>query len=152
MTPRRPGRPAPTLTAAERIATLGTLGTWGALGTWRALAAVILPALVLTSVSILVSTLVPATALAQQPPKLESLPPPPPPPPGLGPDSGDRPIEIGPAPNDKVEEIVVDGQRSLKVTTPGGKVYYMVPDPAENVGTRGPGTNLRVPKWVIKEF
>ena len=121
--PRRPGRPASTLTLAA-----------------FALGVTLVPAFV------------PATALAQQPPKLESLPPPPPPPPGLAPDSGDRPIEIGPGPNDKVEEIVVDGQRSLKVTTPGGKVYYMVPDPAENVGTKGPGPNLRVPKWVIKEF
>jgi hypothetical protein len=99
----------------------------------------------------LLSAGVPGTALAQQPPKLEPLPPPPPPPPGVNPDS-EPPIEIGPGPNDKVEEFMIDGQRGMKVTTPQGRVYYLVPDSAENVGTQGPVSHGRVAKWLIKEF
>lgn len=94
---------------------------------------------------------VPSTALGQAP-RLEPLPEAPPPPPGVANDSSDSPIRIGPGTQDKVEEVTVDGQRGMKVTTPQGGVYYMVPAPADSVGTQPPGSRLRVPLWVIKEF
>jgi hypothetical protein len=94
-------------------------------------------------------------AAAQQPPKLEPLPAPPPPPPGVDQDSStEQPVQITPGPNDKVEETVVNGRRTVRVTTPQGLVYYLIEDP----GVGGPGRRegldqgLRVPMWVIKEF
>ena len=77
----------------------------------------------------------PALGQTQQPPKLEPLPPPPPPPPGVAADSGQGAIRIGPGASDQVEEIMVDGERGMKVTTPQGGVYYLVPDPADKFGT-----------------
>lgn len=94
---------------------------------------------------------VPSTALGQSP-RLEPLPEVPPPPPGVVTDSSDSPIRIGPGTQDKVEEVTVGGQRGMKVTTPQGGVYYMMPAPDDAVGTQPPGSRLRVPLWVIKEF
>ncbi len=92
-------------------------------------------------------------ALAQAPmPRLEPLPEPPPPPPSVAVDSGDSPIRISPGAQDKVEDVVVDGQRGERVTTPQGGVYYVTPDPVGRIGTQAPGANLRVPQWVVKEF
>lgn len=96
--------------------------------------------------------MVPSTALGQQAPRLEPLPDAPPPPPSVATDSSDSPIRIGPGSQDKIEEVVVDGQRGMKVTTPQGSVYYLMPAPADSVGTHSPGSRLRVPLWVIKEF
>lgn len=94
-------------------------------------------------------------AVAQQLPKLEPLPAPPPAPPGADADtSAERPVQITPGPNDKVEETVVDGRRTVRVTTPQGNVYYLV----EDAGLGGPGRRdgldqrIAVPRWVIKEF
>ena len=67
-------------------------------------------------------------------------------------DSGDSPIRISPGPEDRVEDVVVDGVRGQKVTTPQGNVYYMLPDPVGRIGTQAPGSNVRVPQFVIKEF
>ena len=98
-----------------------------------------------------VPAVAPSTALGQAP-RLEPLPEPPPPPPSVATDSSDSPIRIGPGEQDKVEEVTVGGQRGMKVTTPQGGVYYMMPAPDDGVGTQPPGSRLRVPLWVIKEF
>ena len=46
----------------------------------------------------------------------------------------------------------MDGQRGVKVTTPDGGVYYLMPD-QRDAGIRPPGdTGLRVPMRVIKQF
>ena len=95
-----------------------------------------------------------ATSLwAQQPPKLEPLPEPPALPPGVVTEApGDTPIRITPGLNDQIEEIVVDGQRTIRVTTPTGLVYYLKDDPAitPRGGTIDP--RIRVPLWVIQTF
>jgi hypothetical protein len=93
------------------------------------------------------------SSLAQQPPRLEPLPEPPPPPPGVAIEApGEQPIRITPGENDLIEEIVVDGQRVIKVTQPSGKIYYLQEDPANPSARDGLGNRLRVPMWVIKEF
>lgn len=92
---------------------------------------------------------------AQQPPKLEPLPEPPPPPPGVEEEQPGEPgVEIQPGPNDQVEEIVVNGQRVVRVTRPGGSVYYLVEDRGDGAGVRNGSLDigLRVPAWVIRQF
>jgi hypothetical protein len=94
-------------------------------------------------------------AFAQQPPKLEPLPEPPPPPPGVITEgTGDQPVTISPGPNDVVEDLVIDGKRAIKVTQPGGRVYYLVQvEASSNRDVRtGLGGGVRAPTWVIKEF
>jgi len=95
-----------------------------------------------------------ATALwAQQPPKLEPLPEPPSLPPGVASEApGDSPVQITPGVNDQVEEIVIDGKRTIRVTTPTGLVYYLKDDSS---GTPRGGIidqPVRVPMWVIQTF
>ncbi len=89
--------------------------------------------------------LLPLAVIAQQPLKLEPLPPPPPP--GAEADSLEAPIRITPGANELIEESVIDGKRIVRVTTPGGAVYYLRDDmPA------GVNQGIRIPLWVIKEF
>jgi len=93
-------------------------------------------------------------AAAQQPPRLEPVPPPPPPPPGVeGEQPGEPSVEIR---NDKeqVEETVVNGQRVVRVTQPGGAVYYIIEDRGDGPGLRNESLDigLRVPAWVIRQF
>ncbi len=91
---------------------------------------------------------------AQQPPKLEPLPVPPPPPPGLQDESvSEAPVRITPGANEQVEETFVEGKRILRVTTPGGAVYYL----RENLGDTGLGRDsldqgIGAALWVIQEF
>lgn len=90
---------------------------------------------------------------AQQPPKLEPLPPPPPAPPGLQEDAlGERPIRITPGVNEQIEETVIDGRRVLRVTTPGGAVYYLRGDLDAGLPREGLDQRIRVPLWVVHEF
>ncbi|MBI2315621.1 MAG: DUF2782 domain-containing protein [Betaproteobacteria bacterium] len=91
---------------------------------------------------------------AQQPPKLEPLPAPPPPPPGIQEDTlGERPIRITPGVNEQIEETVIDGRRVLRVTTPGGAVYYLRGDLGEaGLPREGLDQRIRVPLWVVHEF
>ncbi len=98
--------------------------------------------------------LLPLALHAQQPPKLEPLPPPPPPPPGAETDSTETPIRITPGAAEQIEEIVIDGKRVVRVTTPGGAVYYLRDDLGESPGGRRDSLDqgIRVPLWVIKEF
>jgi hypothetical protein len=88
-------------------------------------------------------------------PKLEPLPDVPPPPiiaPGAEAPLGQESITITPGPDDKVEEVVLNGQRAVKVTTPDGSVYYLMPD-QRDAGIRPLGdTGLRVPMRVIRQF
>ena len=90
---------------------------------------------------------------AQQPPKLEPLPEPPPVPPGVAVEApGDAPVRIAPGLNDQVEEMVIEGKRVIRVTTPGGLVYYLRDDSAANAGAGVIDRPLRVPLWVIHTF
>lgn len=95
-----------------------------------------------------------ATALmAQQPPKLDPLPEPPPPPPGVAVEGpGDAPIRISPGLSDQVDEIVVEGKRVVRVTTPGGLVYYLKDDPAMTPRGGTIDQLIRAPLWVIHSF
>jgi len=97
---------------------------------------------------------VPLAVIAQQPPRLDPLPPPPPPPPGSEADVSEAPVRITPGPNDRIEEIVIDGKRVLRVTTVRGAVYYLRDDLGESPGGRRDSLDrgLRVPLWVIHEF
>ena len=89
---------------------------------------------------------------AQQPPKLEPLPEPPPVPPGVAVEApGDAPVRIAPGPDDQIDELVVEGKRVIRVTTPSGLVYYLKDDAPMTMG----GANdkpMRVPMWVIHNF
>lgn len=101
---------------------------------------------------LLISALVPVLTMAQ--PRLEPVPPPPPAPVAPINDAalGDTPVTISPGPNDRVEDVVVNGERGLKVTTPDGSVYYLLPD-QRDTGLRPFGdTGLRVPMQVIRQF
>jgi hypothetical protein len=91
---------------------------------------------------------------AQQPPRLEPIPVPPPPPPGSEPDASEAPVRITPGANEFIEEIVIDGQRVVRVTTPGGAVYYLRDDLGQSPGGRRDSLDqgVRVPLWVIQEF
>ena len=91
---------------------------------------------------------------AQQPPRLDPLPQPPPPPPGMQDDAiGERPIRITPGANEQIEETIIEGKRVIRVTTPGGAVYYLREDIGET-GIRRDNfdSGLRIPLWVIQEF
>jgi uncharacterized protein DUF2782 len=92
---------------------------------------------------------------AQQPPKLEPLPEPPPPPPGIDSEQpGDSPVVINGDENEQTEETVVNGQRVVRVTRPGGSVYYLIEDRGDGPGVRNESLDigLRVPAWVIRQF
>jgi len=94
-------------------------------------------------------------AAAQQPPKLEPLPEPPPPPPGVDSEQpGEQGVEIQPNGNEQTEETVVNGQRVVRVTRPGGAVYYIIEDRGDGPGIRNESLDigLRVPAWVIRQF
>src|SRR3954468_4742499 len=95
-----------------------------------------------------------SAALAQQPPRLEPLPEPPPLPPGVINEApSDQPVNINPGPNDRIEEFLVEGKRTIKVTQPGGKVYYLQEqDVGPTVTADGLAPRVRPPLWVIKEF
>ncbi len=89
---------------------------------------------------------------AQEPPKLEPLPPPPSPPPGVANDISEAPIRISPGANDQVEDVTIDGQRGVKVTQPDGSTYYLLPAPAAGPLRDSTDAGLRVPLWVIRQF
>lgn len=100
----------------------------------------------------IISLLFSAALWAQQPGKLDPLPEPPPLPPGVATEApGDAPIRITPGLDDKVEEVVVEGKRVVRVTTPNGLVYYIKEDPTT---PRGGAVDppMRVPLWVIHTF
>ena len=103
---------------------------------------------------LLIVAALPVAVLAQQPPGLELLPPPPPAPPGAEAEDTETPIRITPGPNDQVEEIAIDGRRVLRVTTPGGAVYFLRDDLGESPAGRRDSLDrgIRVPLWVIREF
>jgi len=103
---------------------------------------------------LLVFTVLPLAVFAQQPPRLEPLPVPPPPPPSAEPDVSEAPVRITPGANEQIEEIVIDGKRVIKVTTPAGAVYYLRDDLGESQGGRRDSLDqgIRVPLWVIHEF
>jgi uncharacterized protein DUF2782 len=91
---------------------------------------------------------------AQPPPKLEPLPEPPPPPPGAEEQPGEPGVTIEPGQNQQIEETVVNGQRVVRVTSPGGSVYYVIEDRGDGAGLRNESLDigLRVPAWVIRQF
>jgi hypothetical protein len=103
---------------------------------------------------LLAFVLLPLALYAQQPPRLEPPPPPPPAPPGTETESTETPVRITPGPNDQVEETIIDGKRIMRVTTPGGAVYYLRDDLGESPGGRRDilDRGIRVPLWVIREF
>ena len=90
---------------------------------------------------------------AQQPPKLEPLPEPPPAPPGVAVEApGDTPVTIGPGLNDQVDELVVEGKRVIRVTTPTGLVYYLKDEAPITSGGGAIDKPMHVPLWVIHTF
>lgn len=91
---------------------------------------------------------------AQQRLGLEPIPVPPPPPLGAEPDPSETPVRITPGANEQIEEIVIDGKRAVRVTTPAGAVYYLRDDLGESPGGRRDSLDqgIRVPLWVIHEF
>ncbi|OGA16968.1 MAG: hypothetical protein A3G25_15785 [Betaproteobacteria bacterium RIFCSPLOWO2_12_FULL_63_13] len=97
---------------------------------------------------------VPFAVFAQQPLGLEPLPEPPPPPPGAAADLSETPVRITPGANEQIEELLIDGKRVVKVTTPSGAVYYLRDDLGQSQGGRRDSLDqgLRVPLWVIQEF
>ena len=108
----------------------------------------------LRKIALLALVVLPLAAFAQQPPRLEPIPVPPPPPMGADPDASETPVRISPGANEQIEEIVIDGKRVFKVTTPAGAVYYLRDDLGESQGGRRDSLDqgIRVPLWVIHEF
>ena len=108
----------------------------------------------LRKIALLTFVVLPLAAIAQQPPRLEPIPVPPPPPMGAEPDASETPVRISPGANEQIEEIVIDGKPILRVTTPGGAVYYLRDDLGESQGGRRDSLDqgIRVPLWVIHEF
>jgi len=102
----------------------------------------------------LVLAAAPLAVFAQQPPGLEPLPIPPPPPMSAEPDVSEAPVRISPGENEQIEELVIDGKRVVRVTTPAGAVYYLRDDLGETPAGRREGLDqgIRVPLWVIHEF
>jgi hypothetical protein len=96
----------------------------------------------------------PLAVFAQQQPRLEPIPVPAPPPIGAEPDASETPVRITPGANEQIEEIVIDGRRVVRVTSPGGAVYYLRDDLGESQGGRRDSLDqgMRVPLWVIREF
>lgn len=96
----------------------------------------------------------PLAVFAQQPPMLEPIPVPPPPPPGAEPDLSEPPIRVSPGADEQIEELVIDGKRVVRVTTPGGAVYYLRDDLGQTPGGRRDSLDqgIRIPLWVIREF
>lgn len=88
----------------------------------------------------------------QQPPRLEPVPQAPPPPPGVISDVNESPIRISPGSNDQVEDVIVDGQRGVKVTQPDGSTYYLLPAPTTGSLREQTDSGVRVPLWVIRRF
>jgi hypothetical protein len=103
---------------------------------------------------LLVFAALPLAVFAQQPPRLDPLPIPPPPPAASDNDSLEAPVRITPGGNEQIEEIVIDGKRVIRVTTPDGVVYYLRDDLGESPAGRRDSLDqgIRVPLWVIKEF
>ncbi|SRR5258706_7266862 len=95
-----------------------------------------------------------AGALAQpRPPRLEALPEPLPPPPLSGADEPS--VRIPVQKNDKVEEIRQQGRVvMLKVTQPGGRVFYLVDTTGAGNWMRKESLDdgVRVPLWPIYIF
>lgn len=96
----------------------------------------------------------PLAVFAQQPPVLEPLPVPPPPPPSAAPDVSEPPVRISPGADEHIEELVIDGKRVVRVTTPGGAEYFLRDDLGETPGGRRDSLDqgVRIPLWVIREF
>jgi hypothetical protein len=103
---------------------------------------------------LLALAVLPFAVLAQQPPALEPLPAPPPLPPGAESEVSEAPVRITPGPNDQIEETLIDGKRVVRVTTPGGAVYYLRDDIGDSQAGRRDSLDqgIRVPLWVIREF
>jgi len=112
------------------------------------------PSPMLRKIALLAFVVLPLAVFAQQPPRLEPIPVPPPPPMGAEPDASETPVRITPGANEQIEEIVIDGKRIVRVTTPGGAVYYLRDDLGESQGGRRDSLDrgIRVPLWVIHEF
>ena len=66
-------------------------------------------------------------------------------PPGTEADPSEEPIRITPGANDKVEEIVIDGRRILRVTTPAGAVYFL----RDDLGARHEDTGDRLRRAAV---
>jgi hypothetical protein len=90
---------------------------------------------------------------AQQPPRLEPLPPIPPPPPGAAEQPEEEPVRIESG-KEKVEERLVDGRHVVRVTTPQGQEYWLVEDLGDGPGLKSESLDpgVRVPLWVIRRF
>ena len=101
----------------------------------------------------LIFVFVSSSIWAQQPPKLEPLPEPPSVPPGVAVEApGDAPVRIAPGQNDQIDEMVIEGKRVIRVTTPSGLIYYLRDDSPTNTGGGAIDRPLRVPLWVIHTF
>jgi hypothetical protein len=105
----------------------------------------------------LLLALLPALALAQQPPNLEPLPDVPPPPKmEIDPDA-EPVVTVTKHGEDKVEEYRIKGKLYMIRVTPPHGVPYLLIDRAGNgefgpVGGPSDSGNLSVPMWVIGTF
>src|SRR5256885_11032451 len=80
---------------------------------------------------------------AKQPLRLEPLPAPPPIPPGAdGDQPGEPSVEIQRGDNQQIDETVVNGQRVVRVTQPGGAVYYVIEDRGDGPGLRNESLDI----------
>ena len=97
----------------------------------------------------------PAAAQVPAPPRLEPIPEPPPPRIGVDRDVGlDGGVRLTPGADERVEETIIDGRRTIHVINPNGTEYYLQEDLGDGTvsGQSAHDSRVRVPRWVILRF
>lgn len=91
---------------------------------------------------------------APAPPKLEPIPEAPPPAIGIDNDAGpEAGVRLAPQDGERIEEVLIDGRRVLRVVNPNGTEYVLIEDVAGGAPTQGPGRSpAAVPLWVIRRW
>ena len=89
------------------------------------------------------------------PPRLEPIPELPPPAIGIDAESAsDRGVRLSPGADDRVDEVVIDGKRTVRVTNANGTEYYLVEDLGDGTvtGQNAQDSRFRAPRWLILQF
>ncbi|MEO7403853.1 MAG: DUF2782 domain-containing protein [Burkholderiales bacterium] len=108
----------------------------------------------LVAAAIATSALVQAQGVPP-PPRLEPIPELPPPAIGIDADTtSDRGVRLSPGTDDRVDEVVIDGKRTVRVTNANGTEYYLVEDLGDGTvtGQNAQDSRFRAPRWLILQF
>lgn len=92
---------------------------------------------------------------APPPPRLEPIAEPPPPTIGIDIDtSNERGVRLSPGADNRVEDLVIDGKRNVRVANPDGSEYYLIEDLGDGTvtGQNSQDSRIRTPRWLILSF